>query len=188
MNYCHTLRTALRLRAKCHNFSLAKITKQLLSLCAYPKKNWSSLAGLWRACFEHSKEHHITHIVPLRQWEQGQSSPCQSTEFQHKGALLLDMAGLNILSYEMAVGLWAFSSFLCRSINAKCLQKKRWWKKRWFLVEFLTQYRKHGLWILPKLRGRSVSGRFWEEDQLQIRAKTLTDYVGRFLFSCPWEP
>lgn len=152
MNYCHTLRTALRLRAKCHSSSLPKITKQLLNLCAYPKMNWSSLTGLQRACFKrgpilHSKEHHITHTVPLRQWEQGQSSPCQPTEFQQKGALVLDMARLNILSCETAVGLRAFSSSLCRFINAKCLQKKR--INRWSLVEFLTQYRKHGLGRTP---------------------------------------
>lgn len=43
----------------------------------------------------HSEQHHITY-PGLKQCERGQTGPCQSTEFQHIRALLLDMAGLNI--------------------------------------------------------------------------------------------
>lgn len=110
---------------------------------------------------------HHTH-GPWNHWAWGEISPCQSTEFQQIWALWQSMAGLNTS---------------CRFINAKCSQNKD--KHRSLGWIFNTVWKTNwGRQLFPKeLTG--TSGRFWYENQSQIWAKTLTHYVGRFLFSWP---
>lgn len=53
---------------------------------------------------------HIMYTGPLKQYEPGQTGPCQPTEFQHIGALILDTAGLSILWQETVMELYFHSA------------------------------------------------------------------------------